>query len=87
MDAMLFTEAAAMNIPGVDNVAVTRIDRGRLGDTQSHHYTNGDTEQPRHTLAPSVAQLALVSSNIALDIALRTRCDHHYIMTASVMPL
>ena len=51
MDAMLFTEAAAMNIPGVDNVAVTRIDR----DTQSHHYTNGDTEQPRHTLAPSVA--------------------------------
>ena len=50
MDAMLFTEAAAMNIPGVDNVAVTR-----LGDTQSHHYTNGDTEQPRHTLAPSVA--------------------------------
>ena len=31
MDAMLFTEAAAMNIPGVDNVAVTRIDRGRLG--------------------------------------------------------
>ena len=55
MDAMLFTEAAAMNIPGVDNVAVTRIDRGRLRDTQSHHYTNGDTEQPRHTLAPSVA--------------------------------
>ena len=55
MDAMLLTEAAAMNIPGVDNVAVTRIDWGRLGDTQSHHYTNGDTEQPRHTLAPSVA--------------------------------
>ena len=55
MDSMLLTEAAAMNIPGVDNVAVTRIDRGRRGDTQSHHYTNGDTEQPRHTLAPSVA--------------------------------
>ena len=54
MDAMLLTEAAAMNIPGVDNVAVTRIGWDRRGDTQSHHYTNGDTEQPRHTLAPSV---------------------------------
>ena len=59
MDAMLLTEAAAMNIPGVDNVAVTRIDRGRRGDTQSHHYTNGDTEQPRHTLAPSVFSVHL----------------------------
>ena len=52
MDGMLFTVAVAMNIPGVDNMAVTRID---WGDTQRHNYTNGDTEQPRHTLAPSVA--------------------------------
>ena len=54
MDGMLFTVAVAMNIPGDDNMAVTRIDWDRLGHTPRHNYTNGDTEQPRHTLAPSV---------------------------------